>query len=84
MLLKTIAQAKQPLKNHEQVLPIDRNLQPLQANTWVHLQELPSPYSFSEALLLCPQTDPQGENQWVVWIPDHGEAVLSEHYLLAS
>lgn len=80
MRLKTIAQDKTLLKNQEQIFPIDRNLHPLRANAWVHLQELPSPYSFSEALLLCPQ----GENQWVVWIPDHGEAVLSEQYLLAS
>jgi len=80
MPLKTIVQDKNPFKNQRQVFPIDRNLQPLEANTWVHLQELPSPYSFSEALLLCPQ----GENQWVVWIPDHGEAVLSEQHLLAN
>jgi hypothetical protein len=80
MLLNTIAPEKPLLKNQTLVFPIDRNLQPLQANTWVHLQELPSPYSFSEALLLCPQ----GENQWVAWIPDHGEAVLSEQYLLAN
>ena len=84
MLLKTIAQEKQLLKNQSLVLPIDRNLQPLQANTWVHLQELPSPYSFSEALLLCPQVCPEGEKQWLAWIPDHGEAVLSEQYLLAN
>ena len=43
MLLKTVVQDKNPLKNQAQIFPIDRNLQPLQANTWVHLQELPSP-----------------------------------------
>lgn len=80
MPLKTVVQDKNLLKNQAQIFPIDRNLQPLQANTWVHLQELPSPYSFSEALLLCPQ----GESQWVVWIPDHGEAILSEQYLLTN
>ena len=84
MLLKTISEEKQLLKNQNPVLPIDRNLQPLQANTWVHLQELPSPYSFSEALLLCSQIGTEGETQWVAWIPDHGEAILSEQYLLAS
>jgi hypothetical protein len=84
MLLKTIAPEKPLLKKQAPVFPIDRNLQPLQANTWVHLQELPSPYSFSEALLLCPQVSPEGENQWFVWVPDHGEAVLSEQYLLAN
>lgn len=79
-MLKTITQDNNSVKSQQQVFPLDRNLQPLQANTWVHLQELPSPYSFSEALLLCPQ----GENHWVVWIPDHGEAVLPQQYLLAA
>lgn len=80
MLLEILAQDKNSLKNQAQVFPIDRNLQPLQANTWVHLQELPSPYSFSEALLLCPQD----QDHWLVWIPDHGEALLSQKYLLAN
>lgn len=80
MSIKVIAQDKTPVKNHRQVLPSDRNLHPLQPNTWVHLQELPSPYSFSEALLLCPE----GQDHWLVWIPDHGEAVLPQQYLLAA
>lgn len=41
-------------------------------DTWVKLLEIPSCFSFDEALLLC-QTS---EDEWVAWIPDHGEAVL--------
>lgn len=43
-----------------------------QPNTWVKLLDVPSVYSFDEALLLCRLED----GRWVVWIPDHGEAVL--------
>jgi hypothetical protein len=43
-----------------------------EASTWVHLRELPSPFSFNEAMLLCKQSD----DEWIVWIPEHGEAVL--------
>lgn len=45
---------------------------------WVKLAVLPSPYSNDEALLLCRQS----EDEWVAWIPDHGEVVLhmSEFY----
>lgn len=46
--------------------------QEFQADTWVQLLELPSRFSFDEALLLCPLS----EDQWLAWIPDHGEAVL--------
>jgi hypothetical protein len=46
--------------------------QQFQADTWVHLLELPSTYSYDEALLLCQS----GEDEWVAWIPNHGEAVL--------
>ncbi len=42
------------------------------ADTWVKLLETPSSFSFDEALLLC-QTS---EDEWIAWIPDHGEAVL--------
>lgn len=45
----------------------------LQAGNWVRLLEPLSPYSLDEALLLCEAKD----NNWVVWIPDYGEAVLS-------
>lgn len=46
--------------------------QEFQADTWVQLLELPSSFSFDEALLLCQLS----EDEWIAWIPDHGEAVL--------
>ncbi len=46
--------------------------QDFQSNNWVKLLELPNPYSFDEALLLCEIS----EYEWLAWIPDHGEAVL--------
>jgi hypothetical protein len=48
-------------------------LQQFQADTWVQLLELPSTFSFDEALLLCQIS----ESEWVAWIPDHGETVLN-------
>lgn len=53
--------------------------QELKADTWVHLLELPSPFSFDEALLLCQIS----EDEWVAWIPDHGEAVLHNRQFCA-
>ncbi|MGI2906135.1 hypothetical protein [Tolypothrix sp. VBCCA 56010] len=47
--------------------------QKLQASTWVKLLELPSTFSFDEALLLCQVT----EDEWLAWIPDHGEELLN-------
>jgi hypothetical protein len=49
-----------------------KSLQDFQSNSWVKLSELPNPYSFDEALLLCQVS----RDQWLVWIPDHGEAQL--------
>ncbi|MFB2938235.1 hypothetical protein ACE1B6_23555 [Aerosakkonemataceae cyanobacterium BLCC-F154] len=46
--------------------------QELEPSTWVKLSEVPSSFSFEEALLLC-QCSP---DSWLAWIPDHGEAVL--------
>ena len=46
--------------------------QKFQADTWVYLLEPPSHFSHDEALLLCQNS----EDEWVAWIPDHGEAVL--------
>lgn len=43
-----------------------------QADTWVQLLELPSTFSHDEALLLCQLS----QDEWVAWIPNHGEAVL--------
>ncbi|BAY27397.1 hypothetical protein NIES2100_72210 [Calothrix sp. NIES-2100] len=42
------------------------------ASGWVKLLQLPNPFSFDEALLLCPVS----EDEWLAWIPDHGEAIL--------
>ena len=39
---------------------------------WVKLLQLPNPFSFDEALLLCQVS----EDEWLAWIPDHGEAIL--------
>ncbi len=53
-----------------------RNLEGLQrfrASTWVNLLQLPNPFSFDEALLLCPVS----ADEWLAWIPDHGEAILN-------
>lgn len=44
-----------------------------EANTWVQLLKLPNAYSHDEALLLCELT----ADEWVAWIPGHGEAVLN-------
>ena len=41
-------------------------------STWVHLLELPSPFSSDEALLLCAVS----ADKWLAWIPDHGEVIL--------
>ncbi|MBD2533089.1 hypothetical protein H6G97_27370 [Nostoc flagelliforme FACHB-838] len=48
-------------------------LQRLRASTWVKILQLPNPFSFDEALLLCPVS----ADEWLVWIPDHGEATLN-------
>ncbi|MEB3280052.1 MAG: hypothetical protein VKK42_14150 [Lyngbya sp.] len=54
------------------VVPFSGEYQP---GTWVKLRELPNPYSHDEALLLAQNS----ENQWVAWIPDHGETILDRH-----
>jgi hypothetical protein len=43
-------------------------------STWINLRELLNPFSFDEALLLCQLS----EDEWLVWIPDHGEARLHQ------
>lgn len=68
-------------------LPIEQSLQirstdpaqpELAPSVWVRLAALPNPYSHDHGLLLCRVSD----DEWLVWIPDHGEAVLhrSEFY----
>ncbi|MFH7030457.1 MAG: hypothetical protein ACHBN1_35135 [Heteroscytonema crispum UTEX LB 1556] len=51
----------------------NRKQQNIQTGDWVKLSLLPNPYSFDEALLLCQLSN----DEWLVWIPDHGEAVLT-------
>ncbi|MEH1798606.1 MAG: hypothetical protein V7L02_23775 [Nostoc sp.] len=48
-------------------------LQRFRASTWVNLLQLPNPFSFDEALLLCPVS----ADEWLAWVPDHGEAILN-------
>lgn len=45
----------------------------IEANTWVKLSQLPSPFSFDEALLLCQISF----DEWLAWIPDYGEIRLN-------
>lgn len=58
---------------------VNSSPQEFQADTWVHLLELKSTFSFDEALLLCQMSD----DEWVAWIPGHGEAVLHTHEFCA-
>ncbi|HEY9812759.1 MAG TPA: hypothetical protein V6D31_04385 [Candidatus Sericytochromatia bacterium] len=48
------------------------NEQKYEASTWVQLLNPPHPFSYDEALLLCQQS----EDEWIAWIPEHGEIVL--------
>ncbi len=50
-----------------------QGLQHLKTSTWVSLLQLPNPFSFDEALLLCPVS----ADEWLAWIPDHGETILN-------
>jgi hypothetical protein len=40
---------------------------------WVKVFNPPTAFSFDEAWLLCEYS----ENQWLAWIPDYGEILLS-------
>lgn len=65
------------LKSRKPVVSVPLKPQPqnwYNKSTWVKLRERLSPYSHDEALLLCQET----ETQWVVWIPDYGEAILDQ------
>ncbi|OCQ96550.1 hypothetical protein BCD64_01225 [Nostoc sp. MBR 210] len=48
------------------------SLNSCQPAVWVRLAELPSPYSYDEALLLCQIS----ADEWLAWVPDHGEVTL--------
>jgi hypothetical protein len=45
-------------------------------DTWVKLTRLLNPYAADEAKLLC-QVSP---DDWVTWVPDHGEVILSKSH----
>lgn len=68
---KTATPAPQILdwSNTSDLKPLQQEYQP---DTWVHLLELPSTFSYDQALLLCQVS----EDEWVAWIPAHGEALL--------
>jgi hypothetical protein len=42
------------------------------AQHWVTLRDLPSEYSYDQALLIC-KSDSE---TWIAWVPDHGEIRL--------
>ncbi|MBC8121501.1 MAG: hypothetical protein H7Y22_06645 [Gemmatimonadaceae bacterium] len=50
-----------------------------QARQWVKLRDRLCDYSDDQALLLCEE-----DGRWVVWVPDHGVAVLEREQLLKS
>ena len=51
----------------------DKSSPQLKANIWVSLFKPLTDFCYDEALLLCQDS----ETEWVVWIPDHGEARIS-------
>jgi hypothetical protein len=53
--------------------------QELQPSTWVKLSQVPSSFSFDEALLLCQCS----QEEWIAWIPDYGEIVLHNSHIAA-
>lgn len=50
-----------------------------QSRQWVKLRDRLCDYSDDQALLLCEE-----DSRWVVWVPDHGVAVLEREQLLKS
>lgn len=65
------------------ILPVEQSLDwsnnfrnkslEFEPDTWVQLLKLLHDYSHDEALLLCELT----ADEWVAWIPGHGEAILN-------
>ena len=60
--------------------PIVGSASEFNPSTWVQMREKPNPYSHDQALLLCQVT----EDEWVAWVPDHGEMVLYRHQFFRS
>ncbi|MBN3910357.1 MAG: hypothetical protein HWQ35_28580 [Nostoc sp. NMS1] len=61
------------LDSHRPNFAVQPRRQNLENLNWVNLLQLPNPFSFDEALLLCPIS----ADEWLAWIPDHGEAILN-------
>ncbi|MBC1223550.1 hypothetical protein GNF10_01595 [Nostoc sp. UCD121] len=61
------------LDSHRPDFAVQPRMQNLEDLNWVKLLLLPNPFSFDEALLLCPVS----ADEWLAWIPDHGEAILN-------
>ncbi|QKQ72614.1 hypothetical protein [Nostoc sp. TCL240-02] len=61
------------LDSHRLDFAVQSRRQNLEDLNWVKLLQLPNPFSFDEALLLCPVS----ADEWLAWIPDHGEAILN-------
>jgi hypothetical protein len=47
---------------------------------WVQLRDLPSIYSYDRALLICELIP----DQWIAWVPDHGEMLLTRSAFLQA
>lgn len=67
------------MQSHTPIFPLHPSQQEFQPNTWVQLLELPSAYSYEEALLLCQLS----ADEWIGWIPSYGEAVLKNSQFCA-
>jgi len=52
----------------------------LTPSMWVKLFNPPTAFSFDEAWLLCECS----EEQWLAWIPDYGEILLSTNEFCAT
>ncbi len=45
----------------------------LEPGQWLNLEDVPSPFAHNECLLLCQVS----KGEWVTWVPNHGEYILS-------
>ena len=62
----------------EQAFHQDDRLAGLTAGSWVSLGQPPTAFSADEALLLCQAS----ETEWVAWVADYGETVLTIDQIL--
>ena len=80
MSVKLVSMSRLELKSQDS---ISTNWNPIchityNRDSWVKLNQAPSPYSDEEALLLCEESP----GTWVSWVPAYGELLLdkSEFY----